>query len=402
MSSGAPRGDSHNFGRRVEIREERVTKPRTLLWEQLLLSAHSPLRRRLNELSAESALGATAFEFLPNLRFWKANAPAGGQVERLQLEPLVARSGEKKRELASVLGRAIALFSWLGLTDLHWENLALGSAPQGRIVFGPLDVEMVLSDFRLPTETKLLPDADPEYAELCRHAAGVRRALAFLGKPLAAQELLHVVAQYRATLELLDRNGAALAEVLAGLPDLHHAPIRVLLRSTGDYVNANDQQPWPPLLEAEAEQLARGDVPYFFRLYGAPGIHYYGSRNLEQIRTLPSGRGMPKNPPLLDVKRGLRSPSRKRLREDGLFTLIGAFDAESLTGRHEGEHAAAGWLLELTKRRVRLQLPSGEELETDRDLRAFVGSAYLRCSCGEVKSALVPPVTVCRPARASV
>lgn len=400
--SGAPRGDSHNFGRRVEISGERVTKPRTLLWEQLLLSGKSPLRQRLRELAADSALGAEAFEFLPKLRFWKADAPAGGQVERIRLEPLQARSAEKKRQLAAVLGRAVALFSWLGLTDLHWENLVLGADAQGRTVLGPLDVEMVLSDFRLPTETKLLPDADPEYAELCRHAAGVRRALAFLGKPLGAQELLHVLAHYRATLELLDQQGAAIADVLASLPGLRDAPIRVLLRSTGDYVNADNRELWPPLLEAEIDQLGRGDIPYFFRLYGGRGIHYYTSPDLEQIATLPSGRDMPKNEPLLDVKRGLRSPSRKQLREDGLFALVGAFDAVSLTGRHQGEHQAAGWLLELTKRRIRLQLPDGEQLETDRDLRAFVGSAYLSCSCGEVKSALVPPVTMCRPGPASV
>jgi hypothetical protein len=223
-----------------------------------------------------------------------------------------------------------------------------------------------------------------------------------LGKPLGARELLHVLAHYRAALELLDAHSAALAEVLASLPGLHQAPIRVLLRSTADYVNADNRELWPPLLDAETEQLANGDIPYFFRLYGRPGIHYYKSADLQQIGTLPSGRNMPKNEPLLDVKRSLRSPSRKQLREDGLFALVGAFDAKSLTGRHEGDHHAAGWQLELTKRRVRLQLPGGEELETNRDLRAFVGSAYLLCSCGEVKSALVPPVTVCRPAQAGV
>jgi hypothetical protein len=183
---GTPLGDSHNFGRRVEMRGDRVVKPRKLLWEQLLLSDKSPLRRLLRELGRSHALGVNAFEFLPTLEFWKADAAAGGQVQRAQLEPLVARSADQKRELAAVLGRALALFSWLGLTDLHWENLILGADARGRVVFGPLDVEMVLSDFRLPTETKLLPDADPEYAELCRHAAGVRRALAFLGKPLSA------------------------------------------------------------------------------------------------------------------------------------------------------------------------------------------------------------------------
>jgi hypothetical protein len=159
---------------------------------------------------------------------------------------------------------------------------------------------------------------------------------------------------------------------------------------------------WPPLLDAETEQLARGDIPYFFRLYGRPGIHYYASRDLSRIVSLPAGRGMPKNPPLLDVQRALRSPGRKKLREDGLFALVGAFDHAELSGKHQGQHEAAGWSMTLGQRTVRLTLPGGAELETSRALRAFVGSVYLPCRCGEVKSALVPKVTQCRAARASV
>ena len=34
------------------------------------------------------------------------------------------------------------------------------------MVFAPLDVEMILADLASPTETKLLPDADPEYAAI--------------------------------------------------------------------------------------------------------------------------------------------------------------------------------------------------------------------------------------------
>jgi hypothetical protein len=380
------------------MRGEHVVKPRTLLWEQLLLSAKSPLRRALRELAATSDLGAGAFEFLPTLGFKRANARAGGEVERVQLSPLRVRSAEQRRELGGVLGRALALFSWLGLSDLHWENLVLGADAEGRTVFGPLDVEMLLGDLRLPTETKLLPDADPEYAVLCQHAAGARRVLPFLGKPIEAQALLAMLAQYRATLAALDAEAGALAAAIAGVPGFAETPIRVCLRSTGDYVNAATQPLWPPLLDAEAEQLARGDIPYFFRFYGAPGIHYFDNRELTRHKTLPGGRNMPKNEPLLDVKRGLRSPRRKQLREDGLFAVIGAFDHPDLSGEHELD----GYALRLSARRMRLTLPDGAELTTGRDLSEFVSSVYLPCACGEVKTALVPPASVCRAADGSV
>ena len=108
----------------------------------------------------------------------------GGVVERLELEPLGRLSGKSRGELAAIVGKSLALWAWLGVADLHWENMALGRDASGAIVFGPLDVELILADLSLPTETKLLPDADPEYAAVCRHAAGVRRVLPYLGKPV--------------------------------------------------------------------------------------------------------------------------------------------------------------------------------------------------------------------------
>ena len=56
-----PLGDAHNFGRRVELRGDRVYKPRTVVWERLLLGADSPLRRRLDEAAvARDLMGENA------------------------------------------------------------------------------------------------------------------------------------------------------------------------------------------------------------------------------------------------------------------------------------------------------------------------------------------------------
>jgi hypothetical protein len=390
-------GDLHNFGRRVELDGERVRKPRTVLWEWLVLCAESPLRRLLDSAAEQEHLGAGAFAFLPSLKFSRWREKTSGEVERIRLHPLRA-SARTQTELATVVGRALALFSWLGVADLHWENLVLGRDEAGRIVFGPLDIEMILADLSLPTETKLLPDADPEYAEICRHAAGARRALAWLGKPVDAPHLLSMAAAYRATLVFLDRHSAALARAIASAPGLREAPLRVLLRGTDEYVRAHLQPLWPPLLDAEREQLERGDIPYFFRLYGKPGIHYYAEPSLKQLGRLPLAGDVPQLDPLLQLSRNLRSPSRKRLREDGLFTLLGAFDHAALTGTHAHPELTATF----GPRRIVLRLPDGEELHSRRNLRAFVSSVYLDCSCGEVRSVFVPPVTVCQSGRASV
>jgi hypothetical protein len=385
-------GDSHNFGRRVSLREGRVHKPRTLLWEWLLLATRSPLRTLFEQLAKQDGLPRDAFGFLPTLRFY-GKARRAGEVGQVRLAPLPARLSKPDRHaLAVIVGRSLALWSWLGVADLHWENLVLGRDARDRIVFGPLDIEMILADLSLPTETKLLPDADPEYAAICRHACGIRRVLPYLGKPIDAADLLAIAGAYHGTLGFLDRHARAIADVLARLPRLRETPIRVCLRGTDEYVRARSVPPWPPLLDAEAEQLARGDIPYFFRLYGRRGIHYYANRTLTRLERLPLRGDVPQLDPLLSLARGLRAPSRRRLREEGLFTLLGAFDHASLTGHHASDELA----ITLRARSIVVRLPGGEELRSARDLRAHVGSVYLRCRCGEVRSVFVPKVTVCR------
>lgn len=390
-SSRAHQGDSHNFGRRVSVRGDRVAKPRAILWEWLVLAAESPLRRFLDEAAERDGLGRDAFGFLPSLEFFPSRERVGGEVERVALEPLPALKADGRRALAVIVGRSIALWSWLGVADLHWENLVLGVGDGGRVVFAPLDVEMILADLSLPTETKLLPDADPEYAAICRHACGVRRVLPYLGKPVDAADLLAMAAAYHETLVFLDRHATSIAHIFASLPGLEETPIRICLRGTEEYVRARSEPLWPPLLDAEAEQLARGDIPYFFRLYGRPGIHYYGDRTLSQLKRIPLKGDVPQLDPILKLSRGLRSPTRAKLREEGLFTLLGAFDHASFTGKHKSRD------LQVTfgARSLVLKLPTGEELHSRRDLSAFVGSVYQPCRCGEVRSVFVPPVTVC-------
>jgi hypothetical protein len=141
--------------------------------------------------------------------------------------------------------------------------------------------------------------------------------------------------------------------------------------------------------------MSRGDIPYFFRLYGQQGIHHYIDPALTQLGRLPLSGDVPRLDPVLQVSRGFRAPSRKKLREDGLFTLLGAFDHPSFSGRHEGE----GLAISFRRRSLLLQPADGDELESRRDLGAFVASVYLPCACGEVLSVFVPPVTACEGGR---
>jgi hypothetical protein len=95
---------------------------------------------------------------------------------------------------------------------------------------------------------------------------------------------------------------------------------------------------------------------------------------------------------VLRVARGLRSPARATLRNDGLFALLGAFDHPSLAGTH----ASDGLTLSFRPRSLVVELPTGEELRAPRNLQALAGSVYLPCRCGEVRSVFVPAVTACK------
>lgn len=382
----------------MSLRGDRVHKPRSIVWEQLVLGVGSPLRRVLDEAAARDPLGSGAFDFLPRLAFFPAPSEPGGEVERVILAPLPERPTDPEAlALAAIVGRFVALFTWLGVADLHWENLVLGRDAAGRTVFAPLDVEMILADMALPTETKLVPDADPEVVAICRHAAGLRRILPYLGKPVTAPLLLTLVRAYLDTLAFLDRHAPAIAAVFTGLPDLGESPIRVCLRGTGDYVRARTGALWPPLLQGESVQLARGDIPYFFRLVGKPGIHFYADRELRRLERLPMRGDVPQLEPLLPLSppaRALRAASRKSLREEGLFTLLGAFDHPALTGTQ----TADGLSVTFQRRTLVVRLPSGDELVSRRNMGAFVASLYLPCTCGEVRTPFVPSVTTCETA----
>jgi len=384
-------GDAHNFGRRVERRENVVFKPRSVYWEWLFLSSSSPLRQYLSQAARDDGLEEGLFAFLPDLHFASPEARDGSEVQAITLDALPTLDADRQRDLAAIVGRSIALWAWFGVADLHWENLVLGVDKSGKIIFSPVDIEMVWADLSLPTETKLLPDADEEYAEICRHAAGVRRVLPYLGKPIDVQQLMTIVSAYQQMLIFLDRHARDIATLVGELPQLRTMPIRICLRGTEEYVQGNRKSLWPPLLNEEKEQLERGDIPYFFRLYDKPGIHYFASQDLTEIKTLPMEGDVPQLDPILQIAKGFRSKTRKTLREEGLLTVIGAFDHKAIKGTHEQR----GLEVTFQKKTLLLKWPKDEEIEAHRDLSDFVGSVYLPCSCGEVRSVFVPAVTVC-------
>ena len=167
---------------------------------------------------------------------------------------------------------------------------------------------------------------------------------------------------------------------------LRRTPIRVCLRGTADYMVPPERAD-PPFRPEELAQLARGDIPYFFHIYGQSGVFAFDSPDRARVVRLRQTRANP----ALQVARHLRSPSRASLAAQGLFAVIAAFDHKGLTG---GVFQDEGFELRCTRRQL-IAGPRDGGAETRRDLSAFVGSVYLPCACGEDRAVFAAPPRVC-------
>src|SRR5258706_11505261 len=94
---GTELGDSHNFGRRVTLRGGRVVKPRSFLWEWLVLSAENPLRRLLPQSADRYLLVPGGLWLLPTLSFFQARSGGGGEEEQGEILPPQSRSCASKQ-----------------------------------------------------------------------------------------------------------------------------------------------------------------------------------------------------------------------------------------------------------------------------------------------------------------
>jgi hypothetical protein len=261
-------GDSHNFGKHVLLDEASgvVVKPRPLLWEWLLLSAASPLRHLVAQL-ADDADAVDPFAAFPDLAFsFDADFGGPGRVQfhapsPLPPPPLTPRD-------AQTLGAAVAGLAWLGVHDLHHRNVRVGHDRDGRLCLAPLDVEAVLASLSLPTQTLLVP--------LSPAAARTSGLAPVLAASLDLTLVAAASAAYLETLALFSRHEQALTAAICTVPRARDCHVRVIVRDTAHYVAMLREPHTRPadLTDAEAVQLDRGDVPYFFRTIDDAAIRY--------------------------------------------------------------------------------------------------------------------------------
>ena len=325
-------GDSHNFGRRVSLRDGRVAKPSAVLWEWLLLCGQSPLRRLLAECAASDGLGRDAFAFLPTLEFFPGDEPVGGEVEQVRLQPLEPLGAPEKRKLAQIVGRSLALFELAGR-----RRSALGE-PGARSRRARPDR---FRSARRRDDPGRSVVADRNEAAAGRRSrvraglparGGVRRVLPYLGKPVAAPELLAMAGAYRGNARVSRAPRGSHRRRLWQAAGAAQTPARVLLRGTEEYVHARfDARCGRRCSRPSRSSWRAATFPTSFGSTASAAFTTTPIATLTQLDAAAAARRCTAARP--DARRRARTAlavAHSSCASEGLFTLLGAFDHPSL------------------------------------------------------------------------
>jgi hypothetical protein len=267
-------GDPHNFGRRVLTDEPgKITKPRCIYWEYSLLSTTSELRKAIHQCFEKSDI-ESPFLVAPDLTFEIDRTHLSGKVTRLDLNPIdITQLSERDAQRA---GGVVALCTWLGITDLHRDNIFYGVNKDGQFIFFPNDIECIFERICILSQTHLIPDSKTpsEFLE----KSGLQLIRSQLTNKSASKTVPALVHGFIKTLTVLEQHSASIIKVLKKMDNAYIAPIRAIPRATRTYfaaLSSIESVFTPPLIKTEIIQLKRGDIPYFFRFMTSEKIYYY-------------------------------------------------------------------------------------------------------------------------------
>lgn len=264
--------EPHNFGQRVYRinSSNQVFKPRTVFWEWLLLT-NSPFRQYIEtELKKVCAFSGTPLS-LPKINV-KIDSMFSGHADFLSLTP-ISRLDE---EQSVKIGFTIALFAWMGMSDLHKENIILGLDQNNQFIFTSLDIETIYDDLATLGHSGLVPDQ-----WVPKKVSGIFSLLdLFENSQVEDSCFAAIIYGYLNGLQVLECNRINIEKLLFETIGTSQIPIRVVLRKTKSYVDYLNGIAPPlaflvPPFDEELEQLSRKDIPYFFRFPAEPDVIYF-------------------------------------------------------------------------------------------------------------------------------
>lgn len=234
-----------------------------LIWEYCLLDSTSKMRMLLSDIFSNSSYNP--IDLLPNLRVDILES-FFGKEDFLDIQPL------KDDTIVPFdkIGAAIALWSWLGINDLHAENVKFG-LHNGTLVFTPIDIESLFFENKTLHDTLLTSKKSdirfPDGLSLIEHS--IKRT----------EDLYKMLIGFAKTIRLLNLHQSRFLEIFNDLKQQGHYQ-RVILRSTKDYAqHLNGTKFIQDLVAEENVQITRKDVPYFFKKMATSDILYFEMGN---------------------------------------------------------------------------------------------------------------------------
>lgn len=269
-------GDSHNFNQKVEqINETTLIKPRELFFEKLFLSEEFGYRLFIDNLFNQNGL-TSPFHLAPIIQFGPNQ-----QVEILKLDTF-----EKKilinllnvEQNLKAIGALFGFIFWYGITDLHKENMFLGTK-NNKLIFFPLDIECLFSATSRISQTLLLPNT-----ELPKEKCGFWALLDHMKEAEQDKKILFLKSFIDSVNLLNFHRQDNIDRLMKIIKELNYQPkIRVILKNTKKYQESmNTPSSTDSFFAEELVQLERSDIPYFFKFINSEKLYYFNTRTSYQ------------------------------------------------------------------------------------------------------------------------
>jgi len=264
--------DLHNFGRRTSLDHQgRVTKHRSVLAEYVFFGSGSSFRQHVNQLFSQISPGT----LLPALEFNADNDPTVSLSPRV-MEQLVLTPLERpfnKSDYRQV-GAYIALSAFVGLNDSHRHNVMLG-LHNGVFTFVSVDCETMLSEIPHAVSLGLFRhESDcPCKSKYCFHYG--LSALKVASEEHLDEMPAEIIWGHRAMRRILLANAPALKASFEKTVNRRPLMLRKIYHFTYAYFQALSAKDFSPFSSEEIVQLERGDIPYFFQIFGDDDVFYW-------------------------------------------------------------------------------------------------------------------------------
>lgn len=263
-------GDSHNFGKFVFEKDEKVYKPRELYWEFLFLSNESPLRHFIHSQSLLLNI-ASPFSLAPDL-FVDINSKDIGFVQKISLQELQSDFIIQENNFADI-GALLALSFWFGIGDLHRDNIKIGLNSSSDFICFPIDIENIFDQMTHLQQTLLVPSS-----RVGLENCGFVKIWKFI---IQAHEDCQVklILSFIDSINFFNSNAKKIIEIVTRDSQVNDKFIRIIPRDTKTYSESILLNNFENFFESEKVQLLRNEIPYFIRKPSDKKLYYFSDKN---------------------------------------------------------------------------------------------------------------------------